>query len=88
MEQPYLQMTGIKKSFPGVQALKSVDLEAYSGDPDGVMAPDSLLELGLALDSLGASNEACTMLGELTTKFPGSAASEEARSAKANMGCV
>lgn len=63
-------------------------LEAYSGDPDGVMAPDALLELGLSLDSLGAAEEACTMLGELTSKFPGSAASDEARAARAKMGCT
>jgi tol-pal system protein YbgF len=63
-------------------------LEAYSGDPDGVMAPDALLELGLSLDSLGASEEACTMLGELTAKFPDSAASEEAEAARASMECA
>lgn len=63
-------------------------LEAYSGDPDGVMAPDALLELGLSLDGLGASEEACTMLGELTAKFPDSAASDEARTAQGQMGCV
>ncbi len=63
-------------------------LEAYSGDPDGIMAPDALLELGLSLDTLGAADEACTMLGELTSKFPGSAASEEAQVARTNMGCA
>lgn len=29
---PYLRMTGIAKSFPGVQALKNVNLEAYPGE--------------------------------------------------------
>lgn len=62
-------------------------LEAYSGDPDGVMAPDALLELGLTLDTLGAPEEACTMLGELTGKFPASAAAEEAREARTSLGC-
>lgn len=32
MSQPYLQMSGITKQFPGVQALKNVDLEAYPGE--------------------------------------------------------
>ena len=32
MDQPYLRMTDVKKSFPGVQALKGVDLEAYRGE--------------------------------------------------------
>ena len=62
-------------------------LEAYSGDPDGFMAPDSLLELGISLEMLGAPEEACTMLGELTAKFPGSAAADEAREARATMEC-
>jgi ABC-type sugar transport system ATPase subunit len=32
MGEPYLRMAGIKKSFPGVQALKGVDFEAYAGE--------------------------------------------------------
>jgi len=63
-------------------------LEAFSGDPDGVMAPDALLELGISLDVLGQSEEACTMLSEVSSRFPGSAASSEAQSARADMGCV
>ena len=63
-------------------------LEAYSGDPDGARAPDALLELGLSLDSLGASTEACTMLGELTSKFPASPASQEAQEIRSNLGCA
>lgn len=63
-------------------------LEAFSGDPDGVMAPDALLELGMSLDVLGQSEEACTMLSEVSSRFPGSAASVEAQTASADMGCV
>jgi ABC-type sugar transport system ATPase subunit len=37
MDQPYLQMTGIRKSFPGVQALKEVDVEAYAGEALGLV---------------------------------------------------
>lgn len=37
MKQPYLRMTNIKKSFPGVQALKGVDLEAYAGEALGLV---------------------------------------------------
>jgi ABC-type sugar transport system ATPase subunit len=32
MTEPYLQMTGITKSFPGVQALKGISFEAYPGE--------------------------------------------------------
>ena len=32
MTAPYLQMAGIKKSFPGVKALKGVSFEAYPGE--------------------------------------------------------
>lgn len=63
-------------------------LEAYTGDPEGILAPDSLLELGLTLDSLGAAEEACTMLGEVQTKFPGSAAADEANEVWASIGCA
>ncbi len=32
MVTPFLQMTGVAKHFPGVQALKNVDFEAYAGE--------------------------------------------------------
>lgn len=63
-------------------------LEAYTGDPEGILAPDALLELGLTLDLLGAADEACTMLGEVQTKFPGSAAADEATEVWASIGCT
>lgn len=62
-------------------------LESFSGDPDGVMAPDALLRLGLSLEQLGQVNESCLMLGEVTTRFPSSAASLDAQAARANLGC-
>ena len=37
MAEPYLQMIGIKKRFPGVQALKGVSLEAYPGEALGLV---------------------------------------------------
>jgi tol-pal system protein YbgF len=63
-------------------------LESFSGDPDGRMAPLSLLALGLALDALGQSDEACLMLAEVTGRFPESASSLEAQTARVDMGCV
>lgn len=63
-------------------------LDSFSGDPDGIMAPDALLQLGLTLDALGQRQESCVMLGEVTARFPSSAASLEAQSARGQMGCV
>jgi tol-pal system protein YbgF len=63
-------------------------LDSFSGDPQGIMAADALLQLGLALDRLGQRQESCVMLGEVTVRFPSSAASVEAQTARASMGCV
>ncbi len=63
-------------------------LESFSGDPQGVMAADALLQLGLALDRLGQRQESCVMLGEVTVRFPSSAASIEAQAARGSMNCV
>lgn len=62
-------------------------LESYSGTPNGPTAPTALLKLGLALDGLGQSSEACITLGEVTLRFPSSEASIEAQAARAGMGC-
>jgi tol-pal system protein YbgF len=63
-------------------------LDSFSGDPQGMMAADALLQLGLALDRLGQRQESCVMLGEVTVRFPSSAASVEAQAARGSMGCV
>jgi tol-pal system protein YbgF len=63
-------------------------LESFSGDPQGMMAADALLQLGLALDRLGQRQESCVMLGEVTARFPSSAASIEAQAARGSMNCV
>jgi tol-pal system protein YbgF len=62
-------------------------LESYSGQPDGAAAPRALLNLGLALDGLGQTSEACITLAEVTVRFPASDSSVEAQTARANMGC-
>lgn len=63
-------------------------LESFSGSPDSDVAPAALLQLGLSLDRLGQSDEACVTLGEVTVRFPSSPASLEAQAARASMGCV
>jgi len=62
-------------------------LDSYSGAPDGPTSPTALLKLGLALDGLGQGQEACITLGEVTSRFPASDASTEAKAARADMGC-
>lgn len=62
-------------------------LESYSGTPNGPTSPTALLKLGLALDALGQSSEACITLGEVTLRFPSSEASIEAQAARASLGC-
>lgn len=62
-------------------------LESYSGTPNGPTAPTALLKLGLSLDGLGQSQQACITLGEVTARFPQSEASIEAQAARASMGC-
>ncbi len=62
-------------------------LESYSGTPNGPTAPTALLKLGLSLDGLGQSQQACITLGEVTARFPASEASIEAQAARASMGC-
>ncbi len=62
-------------------------LDSFSGDPNGTMAPDALLQLGLSLNRLGQVQESCVMLGEVTVRFPTSAASVEAQAARGSMAC-
>ncbi|NNJ68392.1 MAG: tetratricopeptide repeat protein [Boseongicola sp.] len=63
-------------------------LESYSGTPNGPTSPTALLKLGVALDGLGQTSEACITLGEVTLRYPDTEASIEAQAARASMGCV
>ena len=62
-------------------------LSAFSGDPNGGDAPDSLFRLATMLRDLGQTSEACITFGEVQTRFPGTGAEVEARGAAAAMGC-
>ena len=62
-------------------------LDSYSGSPNGPAAADALLSLGLSLEKLGQTQEACITLGEVTLRFPSAEASIEAQAARASMGC-
>ncbi len=62
-------------------------LESYSGTPNGPTAPTALLKLGVSLNALGQTSEACITLEEVTARFPQSDASMEAQAARAGMSC-
>lgn len=62
-------------------------LEAYSGDPQGGFAADSLLKLGQALGTLGQTPEACVTLAEVTAQYPGTTAATQAPIAMQGLGC-
>ena len=62
-------------------------LDSYSGTPDGPTAPTALLKLGISLDGIGQTQEACITLSEVTVRFPATDASIEAQAARAGMGC-
>ncbi|MEO1952001.1 tol-pal system protein YbgF [Thioclava sp.] len=62
-------------------------LDGFSADPKGSRAADNLLSLGKALGQLGQQSEACTTLGQVSARFPGSSAAGEAQSAQQSLGC-
>ncbi|TCO72983.1 tol-pal system protein YbgF [Rhodovulum euryhalinum] len=62
-------------------------LDSFSGSPDGPRAAEALFKLGLALDALGQRREACVTLGEVGTRFPGSAEAQDADAAMDSIGC-
>ncbi len=69
------------------QAAARAFLESFSGAPDAPRAPEALYSLGLALDRLGQRSEACLMLQEVATRYPGSAQVAQAQQSRANLGC-
>jgi tol-pal system protein YbgF len=62
-------------------------LEAFSGDPAGLRAPEALFKVGQALGTLGQGPEACVTLQEVGTRFPGSQPAADAALAAQGFGC-
>lgn len=62
-------------------------LAAFNAAPTEAVAPAALLALGLALDGLGQTAEACTLLGEVSKRFPGGPEDSAAQSEAVARGC-
>ena len=62
-------------------------LAAFSGDPTGQKAPDSLYKLGASLGAIGQTQDACLTLAEVDVRFPGDPAVTDAQLAMQNLGC-
>jgi tol-pal system protein YbgF len=62
-------------------------LEAFSGNQQGVKAPEALFRLGSSLGTLGQTAAACVTLADVGVRFPGSPSVLEAQSVMRNLGC-
>ena len=62
-------------------------LAAFSGNPEGPLAPAALTKLGISLGALGQTQDACVTLGEVAQRFPAAPEVGEAANAMANLGC-
>ena len=59
--------------------------DAYQQNPKGTKAPDSLLKLALSLGSLEKTQDACTTLIELKSKYPNAPATIRSRADQARV---
>lgn len=62
-------------------------LAAFSGDPTGGKAPESLYKLGSSLGQIGQTQDACLTLAEVNVRFPGHPAVMLAQSEMQTLGC-
>lgn len=85
-EAHYLRGEALSQAGDTANAARAY-LEAFSGQPDGNFAADSLLKLGELLGALGQTPEACVTLGEVGVRFPGSMAATQASVAMTGLAC-
>lgn len=76
-------LSGLDQIGPAARAY----LTSFSGDPDGLRAPDALFKLGEALGLLGQNAEACATLSEVGVRFPTLPVVAEAESTRQSLGC-
>ncbi|MDO7568172.1 MAG: tol-pal system protein YbgF [Paracoccaceae bacterium] len=62
-------------------------LAAFSGQPNGPKASNSLVQLGISLNDLGQKADACVTLQEVSARFPGTPSAEVAVAAVVRLQC-
>jgi tol-pal system protein YbgF len=62
-------------------------LNAFSGAPDGNLAPDALYMLGVSLAKIGQTDEACLTLNEVELRYPDASATQTALAEMQVLGC-
>ncbi len=62
-------------------------LASFTGDSEGVFAPEALYELGAALGRLGQTDQACITLNEVGVRFPSAPAFANATQEMSALGC-
>ena len=62
-------------------------LDAFSGAPQGPLAPRALFRLAESLNALGNVQEACLTLTEVVNRYPGSAEAADAPAQQQAFGC-
>ncbi|SPJ24746.1 tol-pal system protein YbgF [Palleronia abyssalis] len=85
-EAHYLRGDALSQLGEDAEAARAY-LDAFSGQPEGPRAADALLQLGLKLETLGQTADACATLGEVPGRFPASEAAAEAEAARARLSC-
>jgi tol-pal system protein YbgF len=63
-------------------------LQSFSSGPENDLAPQALYRLGVSLDKIGQTEEACLTLNEVSARYPGVDAAARAEGTMANLGCA
>ncbi len=85
-EAMYLRADALRQAGEEAKAARAF-LDAFSAAPNGVRAPDNLLNLGKSLGNLGQKQEACATLAEVGVRFPQAPAMIEAGASMRALGC-
>lgn len=62
-------------------------LQSFSSGPENDLAPQALYRLGVSLDQIGQTEEACLILIKVGARYPGADAVAQAAETMANLGC-
>ncbi|MEM6634250.1 MAG: tetratricopeptide repeat protein [Pseudomonadota bacterium] len=70
-----------------VTAAARAFLDAFSGAPEGPVAPEALYKLGVTLGDLGQVDQACVTLAEVSVRFPDAQAASNAEVSRRALAC-